>query len=135
MSSYVISQSDTKRLDMYEYVQDSIPFELAYKDAEGTYYDMTGWTLLYEVRLNQTDALPLLSYSNVGGVDGSITISLPSPNPPAPNSAYIPNISFEISAAKTNTLGVGSFYHYLKATDLLGGVNTIFDGRLVLKRR
>jgi len=112
----------TARLDFVEYSQDSLSICLGYADAKGRLFDTAGWDVLIEIRKNSQDVLPLLSESTH---TGRITVGI--------QGKY--NINILISDQQTAALGKGEFVYFIRTIDLRGFVNTLANGRIVLRER
>lgn len=121
MATTVIT-SKTAKLDFVEYIQDSLSICLGYADARGRLFDTAGWDVLIEVRKNSKDVLPLLSE---GTQTGHITVGI--------QGKY--NINILISDQQTAALGKGDFVYFIRTIDTQGFVNTLANGRIVLRER
>lgn len=119
--SLTVITSDTAKLDFVEYVQDTLAILLGYSDPKGKLIDVTGWFVDMEIRKTTKDPLPILHISTK---TGHITLT---------SGKY--NLSIVLSDQETFALGKGEFVYFIRTKDTQGFVNTLADGRIILKER
>jgi len=121
MATTVITSS-TAKIDFVEYVQDSLIMCLGYADSRGRLFDTAGWEVVIEIRKKSKDVMPLLSE---GTHTGQVTVGI--------KGKY--NINILITDQQTAALGKGEFVYFIRTTDTQGFVNTLAEGRVILRER
>lgn len=113
-------QSETTRINFVEYIGDTILMQFAYKDSDGIMIDLLNTVVRVEIRRDQLDSTPLLSFSSTdGGVDTTGTEA---------------NIRVAIASTQSATLLSGDYFYFV-TTETDGYVNTLITGKLIMKVR
>lgn len=66
-----------KRHDIEMYQNDTFSFDLTFKNSLGAAIDVTGWTVLAQIKNVIGGTLAGTFQSTVGGINGKVTITLP----------------------------------------------------------
>lgn len=114
-------ESNTVKLNFFEYVQDTLVMAFKYADDQGQVIDMSGWEVDVEIRKQVSDPEPLL---HINLLTGGVVVG---------GADY--NLLITVTDQHTLALGAGTFAYFIRTKDTVGFVNTLALGKITLKSR
>jgi hypothetical protein len=110
-------KSQTGIANFEEFVGDTLKIVVNYKSNSTTFVNLTNYSATFQIKTNKF--IPLLTLTS----NDNISLG---------NGAN--NIIVTVSDQQTKSLGKGLFLYDLQLTDSLGFVNTLLEGKIVLKQ-
>ena len=112
-------KSATAYVNYTEFSGDTLVLNFTYKDENGIPVDMTSQTVKMDIKITPTDAVPLLTLTELDGIVLGNAES---------------NIVATVTDTQTLNLGVADFVYDMEFTDQGGHVNTLISGSITLEQ-